>query len=227
MWIYFTLLVLLFGFAGFLWKSGELLVHSDPPTHTRWAVTLSGEGPGMVRTAAALQLFQEGRFDSLILSGEHVFEGHYSSEFSSEWLLPRGFPKDRIFQLRHEARSTLVEERTIIRQARLLGIDTLLLITSDFHTARAGRIFRKLAGGFPVVLVYAAGDPEFDPKAWWAYRESRSIWIIEWLKTVNSWLESWNQKPLPQTGGSILLDPNPTAVQGNVDASPSVISPGE
>lgn len=215
-WVYFILLFFLACLAVFLWKSGELLVHSDSIGHARWAVVLAGEDRGMERTETAFDLFREGRFDSLILSGPRVFKSHHESEFSRELLIAKGFPRDRIFQLPHEASSTLEEAAVIIHQSRLLGIDTLLIITSNYHSARARRIFQKLAGGNPETRVLTA-EFCFDPKSWWAFRGTRVIWITEWLKTLNTAWEMRGDKLLTSvaSNGVMLLEPNPRVSNHN------------
>jgi len=220
-WIYFAVLFLSLCFLAFLWKSGERLVRSDSFGHIRWALVLAGESNVMDRSKAALALFQEGRFDSLILSGPAIFRTHHESEFTEEWLLSKGFPKDRIFQLPHNARSTQEEAEAIVPQLRLLGIDTVLIITSNFHSRRAALILQKLAGDSPVVKVYAAEDPDFDPKAWWAGRDSRIIWALEWLKTIHSDLELIGQKPVVGASETVLLEPNPRALAGSSPVSAS------
>ncbi len=212
-WFYFAAVTLAAVVAVCLWRSGTWLVHTDPlPAHVRWAAVLAGEGRDMERSEAAFRLFQDGRFDSLILSGPRTFKTHYESEFSSQLLRAKGFPRDRLFTLPNEATSTAEEAEVLIKQARLLGIDTLLLITSEYHTARARRIYRRFAGGSPVVFVYGAETPDFDPQAWWTSRTSKEIWTIEWVKTLNSDWELLGKKPLRGAAEYVLLDPNP--VQG-------------
>ena len=190
-------------------------MRSDPPQHTRWAAMLAGEGKDMDRSEAALALFRDGRFDSLILSGPRTFKTHHESEFSSEFLISKGFPQDRLFQLPHEAVSTSTEAIILIQQARLLGIDTLLILTSNYHSARARRIFRRFAHGNPVIRI-AASESYFDPKAWWNYRETRVLWTMEWLKTLNTAWELRKEHPKMETGGTILLEPNPRAIRAPV-----------
>jgi len=211
-WIYFTALLFLVLIAACLWKSGDLLVNIDPPQHVRWAVVLAGESRDMERSETALALFRDGRFDSLILSGPRCFRNHHESEFSSEFLTGNGFPKDRIFQLPNEAVSTATEAIIVIQQARLLGIDTLLVITSNYHSARAHKIFKKLAGETPVIRL-AVAESGFDPKAWWSYREARVIWVVEWLKTLMTSWEIRHDNYSVEQSGSILLEPNPRAVK--------------
>src|SRR3989338_3068837 len=103
-WIYLALLLLLLCLSAFLWKSGDLLVHADPPGRLRWAAVLSGEGRDMELSESAWGLYQEGLFDSLILMGPRVFKSRYASEFAAGHLETRGFPGDHLFQLRNEDR---------------------------------------------------------------------------------------------------------------------------
>ena len=208
-WIYFALLLLLLCLSAFLWKSGELLVHADPPGRVRWAAVLSGEGRDMELSESAWGLYQEGLFDSLILMGPRVFKSRYASEFAAGHLETRGFPGDHLFQLRNEALSTLEEAAILIPQARLLGADTLLIITAGFRSARTARIYRKLAGGYPVIRVYAAEAFAFDPRAWWSFGESREIWLIEWISTLRTGWRLLRQKPLVGSAEFVLLEPNP------------------
>ncbi len=214
-WAYFTLLLLFVCLAVFLLKSGKLLVAKnqgeDP---VKWAVVLAGEEKDMERTQEAWTLFQEGRFENLILSGPRVFRTHHESEFSAEFLVSKGFPKDRIFQLPNEATSTAEEAVVLMQQARLLEIDTLLIITSDFHSARAQRIFNKLSGGNPVIRFHGATTNYFDAKAWWSSRQSTETWVIEWIKTLASAMETARSKPLEGMAELVLLEPNP--LQGDV-----------
>jgi uncharacterized SAM-binding protein YcdF (DUF218 family) len=64
-----------------------------------------------------------------------------------------------------------------------MGVHRYLLVTSDYHTGRAGRIFRARSAGLEVHVV-AAPDEYFDPDAWWRNREARKTFLIEWQKTL-------------------------------------------
>lgn len=219
MWAWFALALALSVGGVALWRSGRWLVHEDPGARAKWAVVLAGESRDCERTDAALRLFQEGRIDTLVLSATRIFKNRYESEFLADYLVRQGVPRDRVFEFHQDAYSTQEEARLLVRQFRLQNLDTVLVVTSSFHTARARRIFRKLAQGYPVVLVAAADYHLYDPAAWWSNRESRKIWFYEWMKTFFTAYELWRARPetgkaeyqglIPDPGGEGARDPSP------------------
>jgi uncharacterized SAM-binding protein YcdF (DUF218 family) len=215
LWAWFALAVALSVGGMCLWRSGRWLVREDAFFHAEWAAVLAGESRDCERTDAAIRLLQEGRIDTLVLSATRIFKNRYQSEFMLDYVLQQGVPRERVFEFRQDAYSTQEEARLLIRQFRLQNLDTVLIITSNFHTARARRIFRKLANGFPVVLMASADYPLFDPAAWWSNRESRKIWLDEWEKTIHTAFELWQASP--ETGQAEYqgLTPDPTAGSGS------------
>jgi len=178
-----------------LWRSGRWLVHEDSYGHVKWGLVLAGESRDCERTDAAIRLFQEGRIDTIVLSACRIFKNRYQSEFMVDYAVQQGVPRDRIFEFRQDAYSTQEEARLLVRQFRLQNLDTVLIITSSFHTARTHRIFRKLAQGYPVILVASADYHLYDPNAWWSNRESRKLWLDEWMKTFFTAYELWRAHP--------------------------------
>lgn len=189
LWIYFPVAVLLVILGAFLWRSGHWLVASDPFTKARWAVVLAGEGRDAERSEEALKLYLEGRIDTLVYSATRVFKDRYASEFMTDWLARQGYPREKLFEFRQDAYSTQEEAALLIRQFRWQNLDTVVIITANFHTARTKRIFRKLSQGYPHVLVHAAPFQDFEPGSWWSSREGRKYWLTEWTKTVSTWFE--------------------------------------
>jgi uncharacterized SAM-binding protein YcdF (DUF218 family) len=172
-----------------LWKSGKWLVKEDRFDKIHWAVVLAGESRDCERSDAAIRMYREARVDSLILSATRVFKNRYNSEFMVDYFVQQGVPRERVFEFRQDAYSTLEEARLLVRQFRYQNLDTVLIITSSYHTARTRRIFRKLALGYPVVLVASADYSVYDPNAWWSNRESLKIWFDEWARTLFSYYE--------------------------------------
>jgi uncharacterized SAM-binding protein YcdF (DUF218 family) len=84
------------------------------------------------------------------------------------------------------AKSTQEEAERVIPELRRLGARSFLLVTSEYHTRRAEKIFRKLAPEIEMRVI-AAPDEYFRPDSWWRNREGRKIVYIEWSKTVASW----------------------------------------
>jgi hypothetical protein len=62
-----------------------------------------------------------------------------------------------------------------------------LIVTSEYHSARARRIFiaaEKAMGGGPELRIVAAPDEFFHADSWWRGRESQKATFFEWAKTV-------------------------------------------
>jgi uncharacterized SAM-binding protein YcdF (DUF218 family) len=195
LWIYFPLAVLLVGGWVFALRSGHWLVREDEFARVPWAAVMAGESRGTERADAALKLYLDGRIDSLIYSGIPIFKTRHASEMLVDYLAKAGYPREKLFEFRHDAYSTLEEARLMIRQFRAQDLDTVVIITVNFHTARTRRIFRKLSQGYPHILVYPAEYTFFDPASWWSSREGRKHWLLEWTKTVATWIELMGAAP--------------------------------
>ena len=172
-----------------LWRSGGWLVSENDPGKYQWALVLDGETRECERTDAAATLYSRGKVDNIILSGTRIFKSKYYSEFKIPLLVAEGVPRTRIFEFKHDGHSTIEEASLFIPQARLLGIDTLLIITSNFHTARSKMIYNKLAQGNPVIRMHPAKHPDYLPEAWWANRTSLKTHVLESVKWIQSFLE--------------------------------------
>ena len=60
-------------------------------------------------------------------------------------------------------------------------IDSMLLVTSTYHTARAGRLFRRNPYGISVRVI---ASPDRDADNWRTNREGRKRLFLEWTKTL-------------------------------------------
>jgi vancomycin permeability regulator SanA len=184
LWVWFAVALVLCVAGVCLWKSGHWLIHEDKFEKAGWGVVLAGESRDCERSDAAIGMFHAGKLDTLVISACRAFKTRYNSEFMVDYYVQQGVPRDRIFEFRQDAYSTQEEARLLIRQFRLQNLDTVVIVTTSFHTARTRRIFRKLAGGYPVVLVAAAEYNVYDPNAFWSNRESLKLWFDEWMKTL-------------------------------------------
>ena len=82
-----------------------------------------------------------------------------------------------------EAHSTREEARKWVPVFQRLGLKSLDLVTSDFHTRRAGRAFRAAAPNIRITTV-CAGNALFETARWWKEREGRKAILLEWTKTI-------------------------------------------
>lgn len=93
----------------------------------------------------ALMLYKQGNFERFILSGGLDHNGSTLTEAQGmrAYLMSKGVPKDKLIVENH-AKSTyenLLYSHTIVRK---LNVESILIVTHDFHAARAEEIARFL-----------------------------------------------------------------------------------
>jgi uncharacterized SAM-binding protein YcdF (DUF218 family) len=79
--------------------------------------------------------------------------------------------------------STKTEAQDVARCLGKTPSKRILLVTSDYHTRRALRIFKHELGGHDI-SVAAASDPSQFGDAWWEHRQWAKINFDEWLRLV-------------------------------------------
>jgi uncharacterized SAM-binding protein YcdF (DUF218 family) len=152
-------------------------------------VALAGDLRGQ-RLAAAASLVQAGYVSHVIVSGPAMF-GSHESEFAIDQAVKEGYARNWFIGVPHESSSTWEEAHVLLDDLRRRNVHRFLLVTSNYHTARARRLFlraeREMGGG-PEMLVIAAPCDTFEPNSWWRTREGRKIFLDEWLKTIAAFL---------------------------------------
>jgi uncharacterized SAM-binding protein YcdF (DUF218 family) len=161
---------------------GRVLVRDEGPAHADIAVVLAGDYSGY-RIARAAELAKQGYVPSVLVSGPHMLYGLYECDLAIPFAVKLGYPESWFIRSPNEALSTREEAFAILADLRRRGVHRFLLVTSDFHTARAARIYREVAPDLGIRVV-AAPDGYFHADGWWRNREGRKIFLIEWLKTV-------------------------------------------
>ncbi len=161
---------------------GSYLIEAEPPHKADVAVVLAGDGWGH-RILAAAQLERDGYVPKVIVSGPDGAYGNHECDLAIPFAVRNGFPANYFVHLEHSARSTLAEARAVLPELRKAGYKRILLVTSNYHTRRAGRIFRSLAPDLAITVV-SAPDEYFTPDGWWHNREAQKIFLNEWEKTV-------------------------------------------
>lgn len=169
---------------------GDLLVATDPlPAHAQVAVVLNGSARGMrARTAGAIQLLRQGVVDKLIVSvppttywGESVPEvahRYFENQVGSQ-------EADQILFCVTNADSTLREARAIGQCLKSRDWREAIIVTSNYHTRRAGRIWRAaIRNAKPPLRVWMDGvaDGSFQPRGWWRRRIYAKTWLLETTK---------------------------------------------
>lgn len=167
----------------------------DAP-HRRVALVLGarvhGDRPSNMledRLAAALALYEAGRCDKLLLSGAHDRDDYDEVGVMRRWLEARGVPPDDIY-LDHAGLRTL---DSMVRAREVFGAGEVVVVTQDFHLARAIYLGRAL--GLDVVGV------EAPPR----YRYPRALHrrnaVREHLARSRAWLDVQVLGTRPKFGG--------------------------
>jgi uncharacterized SAM-binding protein YcdF (DUF218 family) len=167
-----------------LWLAflGEALISDEQPFKADAIVVLAGDGTGE-RISRAVELVRQQWAPVIVVSSPGmVFEGP-EGELGINWAVKKGAQREWFLLLNHVADSTREEAVGIAAECHSRGFKKVLLVTSDFHTHRAGMILRNVASGVELRTV-ASKTAIYNPKSWWKHRPSRKIWLLETTKTI-------------------------------------------
>jgi uncharacterized SAM-binding protein YcdF (DUF218 family) len=175
-------------FARGLWlpMAGYALIHSDPPAKADIAVVLAGDPQGR-RIEKAAQLTKAGYVSQVLVSGPPGVYGINESDLAVQFIEHKGYPAQWFIPFPDPSRSTKEESGYILRELQRRNIHSFLLITSDYHSARARRIFlakEREMGYAPQFQTVTAPDEFFHADSWWRNREAQKTVFIEWWKTL-------------------------------------------
>ena len=165
---------------------GYGLIHDDGPAKADIALVLAGDYWGH-RIVRAADLVRQGYVPAVLVSGPPGFYGLNEADLAIQYAVAKGYPKEWFIPMRHKALSTKDEATAAIEDLCARNVHSFLLVTSNYHTARARRIFlaaERAHGGGPVLRAVAAPDEFFAPDTWWRSREGQKTVLLEWMKTV-------------------------------------------
>jgi uncharacterized SAM-binding protein YcdF (DUF218 family) len=187
-WIIAALLIAGIAAAGPLWLRvlGGYLVRSQEPARADLAVVLAGDFYGR-RILKAAELVRQGFTGVVLVSSPDGMYGYGEADLAIPFAVRHGYPASWFVALPHNAHSTREEALAFVPELRKRAVHKCLLVTSNYHTRRAGGIFRS---ALPEVefRVVAAEDEFFRPGDWWKTRQGQKQFVMEWMKTVAGWL---------------------------------------
>jgi len=168
---------------------GDLIIAHDPlPVHAQVAVMLDGAPQGVVaRRNVALSLLQQGRVDHVMLSVGRVWLWGVWFPDLVRTYIEHTYGRDlaqRVTLCEMNTDST-VEEAAALRGCLLEhGWTSVIVVTSQYHTRRARRIWRKHVGSPFTISVFGVGDADYEPRDWWRNRHEAKTWLLEVTKSV-------------------------------------------
>src|SRR5215469_5863017 len=186
------LLALLMAFVAsvLLWGDRLLIATDVMPAHADAGVVMQGSFIGQkVRMAGAMRLLERGIVGRVLVSVPKESYWGESIPPVARTYLERTYGSS--LATRVDFCETTAEVNST-RQEVLAAMDcieehqwrSIVVVTSDYHTRRAGVLWRrtttKLDPKFPLAIE-GVPDPEFQ-RPWWRHRQSAKIWLGESLK---------------------------------------------
>lgn len=166
--------------------SGNFLVHNEGPRKADGVLVLAGDAFGR-RIMKGAELVREGWAPVAYISGPDELYGLTEDQLAIQFAVKKGAPAEWFVGLPNQANSTEDEAAQLLPILKAKNVKHLLLVTSNYHTRRAARIFRKIAEkkapGMQIHPV-ASGDALFDPDGWWKTRPGQKTFLLEWTKTL-------------------------------------------
>jgi uncharacterized SAM-binding protein YcdF (DUF218 family) len=164
---------------------GNALVHDDGPAKADIAVVLAGDSYGR-RIVKGAELVRDGYVPAVLVSGPAGAYGLNESDLAIPFAVRQGFPAASFIAFPNVSHSTDEEAKAILEELHRRNVKSFLLVTSDYHSARARRIFLAAERGAsgPPFRTIAAPDEFFHAGSWWQSRQGQKIAFFEWTKTV-------------------------------------------
>jgi uncharacterized SAM-binding protein YcdF (DUF218 family) len=180
----FIFAMLLAAFLVFALFAGRLLVR-DHPEKSDVIVVLAGDSQDQ-RYRRGMELLRAGYGSHLFLDASSYpsYFGHSPAEYAENFLRQdAGEMAAKVSVCAFEDDSTFSETLFVARCLEPLHPRSVLLVTSDFHTARARSVFSRKLPQYHWSVAAAHDDRLFGTR-WWRHREWAKTTFQEWLKVI-------------------------------------------
>jgi len=189
--------LLVLGFC-FLHWAGFLLVKSDPlPAKADVAVALQGSISAQSgRLDGAMQLLRQNIVARALVSvPKQSYWGESLPPVARKYLETR-YGSDLATRVDFcetgtEIDSTEQEAAALQDCIHQHTWKSIVVVTSDYHTRRAGLIWGKSVNGGERVWIHGVADPDFQARGWWRTRRYAKTWFFEFLKLSWQYLFGW------------------------------------
>lgn len=171
----------------------ELVVVEDRLTPADLIFVLNGDVH--TRPFRAAQLYREGLAPRVVIAREQARPatrlGLYpgDADVAVEIMRREGVPGSAILVLETEGgvTSTSDEAEALRRHVAATSARRVIVVTSDYHTARARWLVRRAPGmDSTQVLMAGAPDDRFSPANWWRSEAGLVAYVQEYLKFAHN-----------------------------------------
>jgi len=167
------------------------LVRADAVATSDAIVVLAGDGQGE-RMMSAIELYKKGMGKKIVFWGGQLYWKVTWAELYLKQLKEGGVPeKDLIWSTEElQEHSTVGEAIVTVRLMQENGIRSFILVTSPYHTSRAGMVYEThIRGKDMKMIVYPSIDSIVKIEDWWKDRQSAKLIYLELNKVVYYWIK--------------------------------------
>jgi len=202
-WKFALLIVLAFLLLLFLLRTpvltaaGSFLVTVDDLERADIITVLMGATPS--RVVKGVELYREGYgeylvavrsrdFDNYALLEELGLEPPGAVDINRNIALEMGLPEDSFVILEGRADSTWEEALALREFMQENELNSVIIVTSLYHSTRAQKTFQKVLGEGYTVLSRPSPYDHFEPQEWWKERRQALQLLLEYQKMLNYYL---------------------------------------
>ncbi|MGH9411182.1 MAG: YdcF family protein, partial [Vicinamibacterales bacterium] len=171
--------------------------HEDPLSHADAIFVLAGTRTE--RWLEGVDLYRQGYAPVIVLSPGIVEPSEMwirargirfpsDSELARDAMIQMGIPDWAIETPTQSVDNTADEALMLRRLIRANHWTRVIIVTSKYHTRRAGFAFRRALDGAGVTLIIRASHYDTsDPAHWWRHRSDLRFVLLEWEKLTAYW----------------------------------------
>ncbi len=161
---------------------GDFLTYSQRPESADLILVLGGDFWG-ARVLKGADLGNQGYAPVVLFSGP-PYKDRPEGEFAVQFLVEKGYAKDRFQVFGHNEPSTIGEAKVLCPELARRNAKRVILVTSAYHSRRAAIAMRLFCPG--IRFISAPADSQFHAERWWKDQSSRDIFFSEWSKILGS-----------------------------------------
>jgi uncharacterized SAM-binding protein YcdF (DUF218 family) len=159
--------------------AGESWVVEDSLQPADALLVLSDDNFFADRATRASELYRQKLAPVIVASGRRIRPTAGIAELMEHDLTERGVPKEQILRFPQDGDNTREEAYALAGFAAAHGWNSVIVVTSNYHTRRARYIFERVFPPTISVRVASARDGDFDVEHWWENRKSLKLFTRE------------------------------------------------
>jgi len=175
------------------WLGAQFLIVRAPLEHADAIVVLSGSSTIRERAEHAAALYSQNRSQRILLTSDNqqgswsepLQRNPYSYERATEELIRQGVPADHIELIEPPIYSTWDEAKLVNEFAQKRRLQSILVVTSSYHSRRALWTFRRVFSGSTIRVgmdPVGTGIQTPFPTTWWLHIRGWQIIPTEYFK---------------------------------------------